>query len=64
MENSVITALQNIVVDFDGEPILTGLSLEIHDKEFVTARPFGLRQNDDAPCHRGICRAKIGQCFF
>ena len=36
MDNSIIVALKNIVVDFDGEPILTGLSLDIHDKEFVT----------------------------
>ena len=39
-----IVSLKNIVVDFDGEPVLTGLSLDIHDKEFVTAarrRRFG-----------------------
>ncbi|MEG0305316.1 MAG: ATP-binding cassette domain-containing protein, partial [Oscillospiraceae bacterium] len=36
MDNSIIIALNNIEVDFDQEPILTGLSLNIHDKEFVT----------------------------
>ena len=36
MDNSVIVSLRNIVVDFDGQRILNGLNLDIHDKEFVT----------------------------
>ena len=31
-----IVSLKDIVVDFDGERILDELSLDIHDKEFVT----------------------------
>ena len=31
-----IVSLKNIVVGFDDEPVLNGLSLDIHDKEFVT----------------------------
>ena len=31
-----IVSLKDIVVDFDGERVLDGLSLAIHDKEFVT----------------------------
>ena len=36
MNNSVIVSLRDIVVDFDGQRILDGLNLDIHDKEFVT----------------------------
>jgi spermidine/putrescine transport system ATP-binding protein len=36
MDNSVIVSLQDIVVEFDGQRILNGLNLDIHDKEFVT----------------------------
>ena len=36
MDNSVIVSLRDIVVEFDGQRILDGLDLDIHDKEFVT----------------------------
>ena len=36
MDESLIVSLKDIVVDFDGEQVLNGLSLDIHDKEFVT----------------------------
>ena len=36
MDNSVIVSLRDIVVEFDGQRILDGLNLYIHDKEFVT----------------------------
>ena len=36
MNNSVIVSLRDIVVEFDGQRILDGLTLDIHDKEFVT----------------------------
>ena len=37
-----IVSLKDIVVDFDGERILDELSLDIHDKEFVTVLgPYG-----------------------
>ena len=36
MDNSVVVSLRNIVVEFDGQRILDGLNLDIHDKEFVT----------------------------
>ena len=35
MDNSVIVSLRDIVVDFDGQRILNGLNLDIHDKEFT-----------------------------
>ena len=36
METKKIISLKDIVVDFDGDRILDGLNLDIHDKEFVT----------------------------
>ena len=36
MDNSVIVSLRDIVMEFDGQRILDGLNLDIHDKEFVT----------------------------
>ena len=36
MENKKIVSLKDIVVDFDGDRVLDGLNLDIHDKEFVT----------------------------
>ena len=53
MDNSVIVSLRDIVVEFDGQRILDGLNLDIHDKEFVTLlgpsgcgkNTFRLRQN-------------------
>ena len=65
MENSVITALQNIVVDFDGEPILTGLSLDIHDKEFVTLLgPSGCGKTTTLRVIGGFVEPKSGNVFF
>ena len=65
MENSVITALKNIVVDFDGEPILTGLSLDIHDKEFVTLLgPSGCGKTTTLRVIGGFVEPKSGNVFF
>ena len=36
MDENIIVSLKDIVVDFDGQKVLDGLSLDIHDKEFVT----------------------------
>ena len=38
MENSsnAIISLRGIRVDYDGEPVLHGLDLDIMDKEFIT----------------------------
>ena len=36
MNENLIVSLKDIVVEFDGQKVLDGLSLDIHDKEFVT----------------------------
>ena len=38
MDNSVIVSLRDIVVDFDGQRILNGLNLDIHDKKKNSSR--------------------------
>ena len=35
MNENLIVSLKDIVVEFDGQKVLDGLSLDIHDKEFV-----------------------------
>ena len=35
MDNSVIVSLRDIVVEFDGQRILDGLNLDIHDKATI-----------------------------
>ena len=36
MNENLIVSLKDIVVEFDGQKVLDGLSLDIHDKEFIT----------------------------
>ena len=36
MNENLIVSLKDIVVEFDGQKVLDGLSLDIHDKEIVT----------------------------
>ena len=50
MNENLIVSLKDIVVDFDGQKVLDGLSLDIHDKGIChLPRPLRLRQDDD-PC--------------
>ena len=36
MSDKTIIKLENLVFNYDGEPVLDGINLSIHDKEFVT----------------------------
>ena len=59
MENKKIVSLKDIVVDFDGDRVLDGLNLDIHDKEVRhLPRPVRLRQDDHAARHRRVYRAR------
>ena len=59
-----IVSLKNIVVDFDGEPVLTGLSLDIHDKEFVTfLGPSGCGKTTTLRVIGGFVQPKSGNVF-
>lgn len=65
MDNTVIVSLKNIVVDFDGEPVLTGLSLDIHDKEFVTLLgPSGCGKTTTLRVIGGFVQPRSGNVFF
>lgn len=65
MDNSVIVSLKDIVVDFDGETVLDGLNLDIHDKEFVTfLGPSGCGKTTTLRVIGGFIEPKSGNVFF
>ena len=65
MDSSLIVSLKNIVVDFDGERVLDGLSLDIHDKEFVTfLGPSGCGKTTTLRVIAGFITPKSGQVLF
>ena len=60
-----IVSLKDIVVDFDGERILDELSLDIHDKEFVTfLGPSGCGKTTTVRVIAGFITPKSGNVFF
>ena len=60
-----IVSLKDIVVDFDGERVLDGLSLAIHDKEFVTfLGPSGCGKTTTLRVIAGFLTPKSGNVFF
>ena len=60
-----IVSLKDIVVDFDGERILDELSLDIHDKEFVTfLGPSGCGKTTTLRVIAGFITPKSGSVFF
>ena len=36
MKDNILISLKDVVVEFDGQRILKGINLDIHDEEFVT----------------------------
>jgi spermidine/putrescine transport system ATP-binding protein len=65
MDNSIIVSLKDIVVDFDGETVLDGFSLDIHDKEFVTLLgPSGCGKTTTLRIIGGFLTPKSGNVFF
>lgn len=65
MDNNIIVSLKDIVVDFDEETILNGLSLDIHDKEFVTLLgPSGCGKTTTLRIIGGFLTPKSGNVFF
>ena len=65
MENNIIVSLKDIVVDFDGETVLDGFSLDIHDKEFVTfLGPSGCGKTTTLRIIGGFLTPKSGNVFF
>lgn len=65
MENNIVVSLKDIVVDFDGETVLNGLSLDIRDKEFVTfLGPSGCGKTTTLRVIGGFQQPKSGSVFF
>lgn len=65
MVQSVIVRLEDIVVDFDEEAVLNGLSLDIHDEEFVTLLgPSGCGKTTTLRVIGGFLSPKSGSVFF
>ena len=65
MNENLIVSLKDIVVDFDGQKVLDGLSLDIHDKEFVTfLGPSGCGKTTTLRVIAGFITSKIRQCLF
>ena len=65
MDQSIIVSLKDIVVDFDDEAVLNGLSLDIHDEEFVTLLgPSGCGKTTTLRVIGGFIVPKSGSVFF
>ncbi|MDO5602388.1 MAG: ABC transporter ATP-binding protein [Oscillospiraceae bacterium] len=65
MDNTAIVSLKDIVVDFDGENVLNGFSLDIHDKEFVTLLgPSGCGKTTTLRVIGGFLQPGSGNVFF
>ena len=65
MDENIIVSLKDIVVDFNGESVLSGLSLDIHDKEFVTLLgPSGCGKTTTLRIIGGFLEPKSGSVFF
>lgn len=65
MDNRTIISLRDIVVDFDGETVLDGFSLDIRDKEFVTLLgPSGCGKTTTLRTIGGFLTPKSGNVFF
>ncbi|MGN0298123.1 MAG: spermidine/putrescine ABC transporter ATP-binding protein [Lachnospiraceae bacterium] len=63
--NSIIVSLKDIVVEFDGERILDGLNLDIHDKEFVTfLGPSGCGKTTTLRLIGGFLEPNAGHIYF
>ena len=65
MNENLIVSLKDIVVEFDGQKVLDGLSLDIHDKEFVTfLGPSGCGKTTTLRVIAGFVTPKSGNVFF
>jgi len=63
--DNYIIELKNIVVDFDGERVLKGIDLSIHDKEFVTLLgPSGCGKTTTLRIIGGFVEPTQGEVFF
>ena len=65
MEKEVLISLRGVSKAFDGETILDNISLDIHDKEFVTLLgPSGCGKTTTLRIIGGFETADSGEVFF
>ena len=65
INENLIVSLKDIVFEFDGQKVLDGLSLDIHDKEFVTfLGPSGCGKTTTLRVIAGFVTPKSGNVFF
>jgi spermidine/putrescine transport system ATP-binding protein len=64
-DKGIIISLKNIAVEYDGERVLNGISLDIRDKEFVTfLGPSGCGKTTTLRIIGGFLDALEGDVFF
>ena len=65
MNNNTLISLRGIRVDFDDEPVLKGIDLDIMDKEFITfLGPSGCGKTTTLRIIGGVIQPKEGDVFF
>ena len=65
MENNTVISLKDIVVGFDGEPVLRHINLDIHNHEFVTLLgPSGCGKTTTLRIIGGFVTPESGDVFF
>ena len=65
MENNALIEIRNISKEFDGEKVLKGIDLTIHDKEFVTfLGPSGCGKTTTLRILAGFETADTGEVYF
>ena len=65
MKENILISLKDIVVEFDGQRILKGINLDIHDEEFVTfLGPSGCGKTTTLRIIGGFVEPNAGDIFF
>ena len=65
MHENTLISLRGIRVDYDGEPVLKGIDLDIMDKEFITfLGPSGCGKTTTLRIIGGFIQPKEGDVFF
>ena len=65
MERNKLVELKNIIKEFDGEPVLRGINLDVHDNEFMTLLgPSGCGKTTTLRIIGGFATPDSGDVFF
>ena len=65
MDKNKIIELKNIIKEYEGEPVLRGINLDIHDKEFVTLLgPSGCGKTTTLRIVGGFITPDSGDVYF